>query len=223
MIRMIRMKSGGYGTRLMGLVLFAGFSTVAWSPCEAYLTRAELVNLPRHLTGVEVHASSVLGDHAARLAVDGKRGTRWDSGLKASSGNPQWLMVDLGGIHEIARVSLLGATPGQRRLYSVSVSSDNETWTRILPVGKPAQGLEGMAGGPGVRISRFDPILAQYIKYEVFGGNGWSTARLREMRIIGNPAQELTQVPLPAGIWLMGSGLVMLAGMSRARERAHLP
>lgn len=204
---------------LLSLFMVVGLSLGSWGSSEAALTRTAWVNLPTHLSQVEVVASSVLGDFVPRNAVDGKAKTRWDSGAKASLDHPQWITVDLGGLHEIARVSLLGPTPGQKRFCSVSVSENNENWTKILPTGK-ATGLGGTAGGEAVKISSREPILAQYVKYEVFGGSSKHTARLGEMRIIGNPNAQQKQVPIPAGIWLMGSGLAVLAGMRRVRKSA---
>ena len=207
-------------SRLMSLALFAGLSLGTWSMGEAALTRVQLVNLPIQLARVEATASSVLGDFSAGKAIDGLPQIRWDSGVVASSANPQWIKVDLGGIHEIARINLLGPTPGQKKFYSVSVSVDDETWTRVLPRGKPAPGLDGVTGGEAVRVSRKEPIAAQYVKYEVFGGTGRQTARLGELRVIGNPSAQQKEVPIPAAFWLMGSGLVCLAGLRRTRKQA---
>ncbi|MCU0574806.1 MAG: VPLPA-CTERM sorting domain-containing protein [Syntrophobacteraceae bacterium] len=204
------------------MINLIGLSLGSWGSSQAALTRTSIVNLPTHLPQVQVEASSVLGGFSAQNIQDGRPGTRWDSGVAASLANPQWVVLDLGGIHEIARVNLLGPTPGQRKFYSVSVSADNESWTRVLPRGKAVAGLEGVAGGEAVRISNREPILAQYIKYEVFGGSGKHTARLGEMKILGNPNAQMEQVPVPASIWLMGSGLAMLAGMRRTRRQAGL-
>ncbi len=204
---------------LMSLMLAAGLSLGIGSLAEAALTRVQLVNLPVHLAQVEVTASSVLGGFVPKNAIDGSPRTRWDSGVVAGLTNPQWLKVDLGGIHEIARINLMAPTPGQKKFYAVYVSVDDETWTRVLPRGKWAAGPGGVTGGDVVRISQKEPIAAQYIKYEVFGGTGKHTARLGELRIVGNPSAQQREVPIPAGIWLMGSGLVCLAGLRRARNR----
>jgi hypothetical protein len=199
----------------IGLLLFLGLALGLAGTPHAALTRANLALLD----GVTVQASGELGEYAAEKAIDGNSRTRWDAGYAASEENPCWITVDLGGIYALSKVTLKGATPGQRKLYSVSISTDNVNWTSILPMGpatnRKQQSIEGL--GQGVNA---DPLLAQYVRYEVFGGNSKKTARLGEFRILGDSTKK--QVPLPAGVWLLGSGMALLAALRRSASPLNL-
>jgi hypothetical protein len=116
--------------------------------------------------------------------------------------NPCWITVNLGDIYEISRVILRGATPGQRKNYSVSLSTDDVKWTPILP--------KFLAQG-----AKAEPYTAQYIQYKVFGGNSRKTARLGEMKILGDSTPQAKQVPIPAAVWLLGSGMALLGTLRR--------
>ncbi len=68
-------------------------------------------------------------DCRARRAVDGNRATRWSWAFSDS----QWIRVDPGGSHEVARVRLIWEAACARE-YLVRVSSDGSSWTTVADV-----------------------------------------------------------------------------------------
>jgi len=108
---------------------------------------------------VAVDASSNDGN-LPKGAVDGDRETRW-SGF----GIGESLWVDLGEEKSIGAVAI-SYWKGDERVYgfSIEVSSDNETWTRVLE--------NQESSGNTLELEKFtfkSPIKARYVKYV---GNG---------------------------------------------------
>lgn len=193
---------------LLGLSLLLGLGL--GSPCgsDAALTHMRMrpVNLTTYLDGVTAVASEDDGINVAENAIDGKSKTRWDAGTYATEDSPAWFVVDLGGVYEIDKIQLRCGTPGpwKSSYYEISVSNDLTNWEVIQPL-QQKPNLKAWAST--------DPIVAQYVQYEILGGN--KTARLGDIRIVGSPQQVKT--PIPAGILLLGSGMVLVATLRRSK------
>lgn len=83
-------------------------------------------------------ASSTLATKfPASASTDGDTATHWAS----SSGDPQWLMVDLGAVKELVRVRLRW-DPNYARRYAVQHSSDEVNWTTSYFTSAGSGGLE---------------------------------------------------------------------------------
>jgi hypothetical protein len=194
-----------------GLSMWLGLSLGCAGGAEAALTR---VNLPTVLDHVTVQASHAASGNPAEYAIDGNARTAWDSGVTASLNSPCWITVDLGDIYQLSRVTLQRATAGQRKNYTVSISEDGLHWIPILPKGGSSAGLQQVLAG-AAQGAQAAPLQAQYVRYEVFGGRSNKTARLGEMKILGDPTPQQKQVPIPAAGWLMGSGAALVGALRR--------
>jgi hypothetical protein len=118
-------------------------------------------------------ASSTGGGTAARLAVDGLYGTRWES-LWA---DPQWLQLDFGSAATFCRVKLNWEVAAASA-YQIQTSNDEVNWTTIYSRTNSTGGLEDFpvsGNGRYIRVyatARTTPYGYSLWEFEVFGTGG---------------------------------------------------
>ena len=83
-------------------------------------------------------------------AVDGDKSTRWESAFS----DPQWISVDLGAVTTVSRV-LLNWENASAKAYTIEVSTDGETWTKVYAT---------TAGDGGIDNLFIAPTEARFVK-----------------------------------------------------------
>merc|ERR1739848_368813 len=95
--------------------------------------------------GCDAKASSEKNaERAAAHTVDGDPGTRWSSHYS----DDQWLWVDLGSVHDLARVEVRWET-AHAKTYQIQGSCDGTAWTTFAS----EEGHEGWVATPMPRGS----------------------------------------------------------------------
>lgn len=102
-------------------------------------------------------SSATASSGNANAAIDGNNGSRWESEHKV---DPQWWLLDLGQERTFNTIQIIweGA---YGKSFTVSVSSDQTTWTPIWSV--TGQTLSGF---PHIQTHEFTPTTAQYVRFE---------------------------------------------------------
>ncbi len=118
------------------------------------------------------------------LAVDGVSTTRWSSAFS----DPQWIMVDLGALYAVSRVTLSWEAASAKD-YQIQLSTNNSTWTTAIT-------KTGMATG-----ARTDDITAitGNARYVRIYGTARNTAygySLYEIKVYGTPANAAPTVAI---------------------------
>jgi hypothetical protein len=149
----------------------------------------------------------------SQYAIDGDSSTAWTAVMGGGPNDPQWIIVDLQNQVQITRIDLLfsqyigGPFFGYTNEYNLYTSIDGADWSFV---------------GSGILTEHTDPELytdiyaisgdsLRYVKYEVVGGTHW--ASITEIE-----TYDTSAVPIPAAVWLLGSGLIGLVGI---RRRIH--
>jgi len=144
---------------------------------KAYAADSHLLSLNR-----TAYASSLEGNNAANLAVDGNTGSRWSSSWGSDG---QWIYLDLGAAAAIDKVKILweGAYATG---YKVQVSNDESTWTDIYTTTTGDGGLDELSitgNGRFVRILGTSRAMSAYgysiFELEVYGTGGVNEAPLQ--------------------------------------------
>jgi hypothetical protein len=129
--------------------------------------------------------------------------------------------IRLTGVNLFASLDWNSGNPGRAiSKFSLFYSlNQGATWTAIVDnfatnVGQSQQDAYSVVGATSRGMAAkftFDPVTASYFKAEFtqFKGSG---ARVCELDAIGSA------VPLPGAVWLLGSGLLSLAGWRRLRK-----
>jgi hypothetical protein len=116
-------------------------------------------------------SSTENASHPAAAAVDGSATTRWAS----AHSDPQWLWVDLGGVHALTSVTL-NWEAAYAKTFTIQISSDSVSWTDIAPIVNGAPGVQTVAvSGTGryVRMYGFTRATAYGYSlwdFQVYGG-----------------------------------------------------
>ncbi len=135
-------------------------------------------------------------------AVDGKTKTRWAS---REGSDPEWIRVDLGGIHSISHVKLSWEA-AYGRAYKIETSADGSTWKAIYSTTTGDGGTDNLTGLSGsgryVRVygtARGTQYGYSLYEFQVFG-DGSSTPTptpTASSAPTGSPTPEPTASPTP--------------------------
>ena len=201
---------------LIGVLVLCGLLL----PAKAYA-----VNLA---AGMPVIVNDFYSPYVGANATDSDYTTYWNAGDHGYSANPNWLYVDLGSIHNINRIKLVGGYNGPvganqwygfKNFFRVYISSDASTWTSMY---------DGML--TDTATGRFDdrsfsPLTARYVRYLEVGGDymndptlgfpGIHWSHLAQMEVYG----VTNVIPEPATLSLLGFGLIGLGGLFRRKYR----
>ncbi|HUS80991.1 MAG TPA: LamG-like jellyroll fold domain-containing protein, partial [Armatimonadota bacterium] len=128
-------------------------------------------------------------DYPAEAVIDGQvTGAYWASDfIGGTAQGPEWVEVDLGQPHEIARIGVYmvaGKVGTLLDSFTISVMSDGQ-WVPVAQVeGYQAQvsgaALDRFGQGWGVYWARFAPLTTQKVRLEVPG----TTARVQEIEVL---------------------------------------
>lgn len=88
--------------------------------------------------------SSTASGSSATWAIDGNNATYWTSGVGSSSGNDQWVAVDLASATTVRRANVRWG-PARGTSWWIESSNDNNTWTRVWPATGTANGDQSAA------------------------------------------------------------------------------
>ena len=125
--------------------------------------------------GRMVYASSSVANSDPTYAIDGTRGTRWES---AWGNDTEWIYVDLGKVTNFSSISLQweGAYAKQ---YQIQTSNDEENWKTIYTNNNCQGGDENLnlqGSGRYVRLYMTQKALSAYgyslYEFQVFGTDG---------------------------------------------------
>ncbi len=125
--------AGGIGSRALRLEVLSGGFNLNW----IQLDRVQLCRTGNIALHQPASASSVHSTNQPANAFDGDPRTVWTS----QSSDPQWLMVDLGSVQDIARIRLDWQSGDWKdsgyghaaysRCYSLQFSTDAKVWTEV--------------------------------------------------------------------------------------------
>ena len=147
---------------------------------------SDLANLALHQP---VTVSSAMSTNTAgSAAVDGDPTTAWSS----STGDPQWISVDLGVTRDLSRVRLNWNT-NYASSYAIQISPDGTNWTGIFNTNNDLGGIED------ILVSGRGRYVRIYGTVEGSPGNGYS---LSELEVYSQPQRPFggTITTLPGQI-----------------------
>ena len=147
---------------------------------------SDLANLALHQPVIV--SSAMFTNTAGPAAVDGDPTTAWSS----STGDPQWISVDLGVTRDLSRVRLNWNT-NYASSYAIQISPDGTNWTGIFNTNNDLGGIED------ILVSGRGRYVRIYATVEGSPGNGYS---LSELEVYSQPQRPFggTITSLPGQI-----------------------
>lgn len=185
---------------------------------------ADLINLSFN-TSTTATTNNVYLIYGPDKALDGDKDhySLWNADKRGTAENPLWLVVDLGDSYKVDHIELWSHDgPGYSWYYidyTLYSSLDGEmfnalangTLTDPATINPPTQEYYDYFHDT-ITVSTEMSIM-RFVKFEVAGGTHW--AHLNEIEIWG----ESTPVPEPTTMFLLGSGLIGLAGFRKRSKR----
>jgi len=132
-------------------------------------------------------------------AIDGDYNTSWNGGGFGGNSALTYLDIDLNALYDIGVVTPY-SVGGGNTFTILTRKLDSDPWVQF-----------GIGNGTSSFPTVSGSATARYVRYNVISGNQW--AHLTEITIDGN----ISTVPVPAAVWLFGSGLLGLVGVARQR------
>jgi hypothetical protein len=186
---------------LISLAMVIGFSTIA-------LAENVALNKPVSLDAPENFYIGGWDDGHGGLPstiTDGillSEGQQWDQGSvywNSSYGQPQNIIIDLQGLYSISSFTVQADDNDTYRLSYW----DGNGWVSAWEI--PTYGSWGLITRPTQGLST--PIVTNKLLFQGTSGDGWFS--VSEIQASGNA------VPIPAAVWLFGSGLLGLVGIRK--------
>jgi len=140
-------------------------------------------------------------------------GDTWFSSPGLSSGN---FDLDLGSVNTIGSMALWNESQGiGQGVNSFNLFSDiNSSFSSATLLGS----FNAFEGSIFAQIFNFVETEAQFIRLEILSNHGASCCT-GIMEIAFEEGSSVSEVPVPAAVWLMGSGLLGLMGFNRKAKK----
>ena len=164
------------------------------------------------LSSATVTAGSTYTGSSPENAIDGTSagwnagwwgGGNFDTGSPAPAASLTWLDIDLQDLYDITSVTATIGASGV--IFNILTREQlTDAWTLF-------------GSGSTTRYDNITNVIvlgdatARYVRYDVVGGYDW--ANVAELTLTGTP----NAVPIPAAIWLFGTGLIALLGFARRK------
>jgi hypothetical protein len=167
------------------------------APCQLH---AALVS--QNLGVGAYSASGEYGGNSAANAFDGDLSTIWNSGGFAT----QWIEVDLGQSYDVTQIKLVveqsppGDTEHQVWLSSAAIGS-------ATPTGPSIVFMEYTVNDQLLMASLGTAVNARYVQIRTVVSPSW--VAWDEIQVF----DSMSAVPVPAAVWLFGTGLLGLIGV----------
>ena len=220
---------GGTGSRALRVEVVKGGFNLNWIE----LDRAQLCGTNNIALHRPARASSIQSDsHPPTAAFDGDCRSYWWS----SNAPPQWVMVDLGEIVNVARVRLDWVTQnwnnygyGQAAYsqnYSLQFSTDGATWTNAYSTTNGIGSLSDHAVAGNARYVRMNSTQdingkgVGLYEFEIYTGSPMGTLTKTPAHAIANPAFE--GQTLPDGGYVPGDPLWWKSGLVGTLEPSRV-
>lgn len=104
-----------------------------------------------------------------KFAVDGNIKSRWSSQFN----DPQWFMVDLGGVKKVGRV-VIRWEKSYAKKYKIQISTDGKHWKDAVVKND---------GKGNVEILKFPPQDARYVRFAGDGRVSWAGYSFWEFQV----------------------------------------
>jgi hypothetical protein len=193
-----------------GLKILTGFLAVfvfSVGPASASVTNLAL-------SGIATQVSDLSSAYTADRAIDGIINPVTDpsptnfthTGLAAGA----WWQVDLGNLYTITEIDIYNRVENNYRINPGKVTifgqSNQVVWTGDITTTENF--YQFMLNDPAT------PVIGQIVKIELVDNvrPDQNYLHMREVQVYGSP------VPVPAAVWLLGSGLIGLIGIRRFRK-----
>jgi hypothetical protein len=168
--------------------------------------------------------------HEAMHLVDRDAGTGWSTGQRQAPG--QWLLVDLGGEEEVARLDLLSTDSHEVPAgFRVEWSRDGGRWAEAVSVPQYWGPLFWSERHAFLKVRRgriqavFEPVRARFLRVALTAGSSRHAWAAREVFVYRPapppPAAVLPEGELAAGLRREGVGFVYASPWLSARVRVE--
>ena len=147
-------------------------------------------------------ASSSWNEHVPENVIDGDNTTYWNSGRFPSA----WVEIDLGASKDIAEIKAsVAQLPEGSTVHNIYLDNVlSHTWSQFTDVGDLLT---------WVLPTNTD---AQLIKIETISSPSW--VAWGDISVLN----EVSQVPVPATIWMFGTSLIGLIGVKKKRLKSSI-
>ena len=116
------------------------------------------------------------GPFGAGNAVDGDRGTYWES---ANGAFPQWWQVDLGATGPVARLVLALPAGWEARTQTLAVQGGTDGTTFTTPTGPVGVRFDPATGNQATLTFTATPV--RYLRVRFTGNTGWPAGQLAQL------------------------------------------
>ena len=161
--------------------------------------------------------------NSPNLIIDGTvptEGSSWSAATNVRwSGVIPAFTIDLGAIYNVDDVLV---SVDNNDHYSIEWSTDSTSWNNLFSInagnGEIGWGMDTMStdstNSEYVSALEFSSVQAQYLR--VFATGGDNLYSIGEFQTYGS---NVSNVPVPAAVWLFGTGLIGLSRMKKNHQK----